>query len=116
MRVQTIWRDRHGTRAGADADAIDRQLHGERIDGSSGAQRHHEGSFDGLPDGAFVLHEGEPWVVVGAHVRHWTPGGYAERMPRPEGKTASVITPPSLVAILQAGWEPVVPLLHPSAR
>ena len=114
VRVQTIWRDRRGTRAGA--DAIDRQLHAERFDGGSGAQRHHEGSFDGLPDGAFVLHEGEPWVVVGADVRRWTPGGYAERMPRPEGKTASVITPPSLVAVLLAGWEPVVPLLHPSAR
>jgi hypothetical protein len=27
-----------------------------------------------------------------------------------------VITPPSLVAVLLAGWQPLVPLLHPSAR
>jgi hypothetical protein len=26
-----------------------------------------------------------------------------------------VITPPSLLAVLSAGWDPVVPLLHPSA-
>jgi hypothetical protein len=26
-----------------------------------------------------------------------------------------VITPPSLLALLRAGWEPVVPLLHPTA-
>jgi hypothetical protein len=26
-----------------------------------------------------------------------------------------VITPPSLVDVLRAGWEPVVPLVHPSA-
>jgi hypothetical protein len=26
-----------------------------------------------------------------------------------------LITPPSLVAVLAAGWEPLVPLLHPSA-
>jgi hypothetical protein len=26
-----------------------------------------------------------------------------------------MITPPSLVAVLRAGWHPLVPLLHPSA-
>jgi hypothetical protein len=26
-----------------------------------------------------------------------------------------LITPPSLVAVLRAGWRPAVPLLHPSA-
>jgi hypothetical protein len=26
-----------------------------------------------------------------------------------------VITPPSLVAVLRSGWEPLVPLLHPTA-
>ena len=113
-RLQTIWRDRYGDRPGA--DAIDRRLHAERLDAGSGAQRHHDGSFDVLPDGAFVLHEGEPWAVVGPRLRRWTPGGYAERMPRPEGRPARVITPPSLVAVLLAGWEPVVPLLHPSMR
>jgi hypothetical protein len=27
----------------------------------------------------------------------------------------TLVTPPSLVAVLAAGWQPVVPLLHPSA-
>jgi hypothetical protein len=26
-----------------------------------------------------------------------------------------VLTPPSLVAVLRAGWHPLVPLVHPSA-
>jgi hypothetical protein len=26
-----------------------------------------------------------------------------------------VITPPSLVELLRVGWDPLVPLLHPSA-
>jgi hypothetical protein len=26
-----------------------------------------------------------------------------------------LVTPPSLVEVLHRGWEPVVPLLHPSA-
>jgi hypothetical protein len=113
-RLQTIWRERHHRHPGA--DAIDGQLHAERLEPDSGAQRHHDGSFDGLPDGAFVLHGGEPWVVVGAGLRRWTPSGYVERVPRPDGMPARVITPPSLLAVLLAGWEPVVPLLHPSAR
>jgi hypothetical protein len=27
-----------------------------------------------------------------------------------------VITPPSLVSVLRAGWQPLVPLVHPSAH
>jgi hypothetical protein len=43
-------------------------------------------------------------------VLRWTPAGYAERAPRPAGERATVVTPPSLVAILRAGWEGAVPL------
>ena len=86
------------------ADAIDLQLHGERL-------QHHEASDP--PDGAFVLHAGEPWLVLGDAVLRWTPGGYTERAPRPAGR-ATVITAPSLVEVLKAGWEGAVPLLHPS--
>lgn len=87
------------------ADAIDLQLHGERL-------RHHEASD--LPDGAFVMHEGEPWLVLGDALLRWTPGGYTERAPRPAGR-AQVITASSLVEVLRQGWEGAVPLLHPSA-
>ncbi len=34
---------------------------------------------------------------------------------RPRRGVATVITPPSLVDVLRRGWEPVVPLLHPSS-
>jgi hypothetical protein len=107
-RLTEIWRELHPGQAGA--DAIDAQLHGERL------QRVHEASLDELPDGAFVLCEGAPWLVLGAELLRWTPAGYAERMPRPARKRAALVTPPSLVAVLSAGWQPLVPLLHPSAR
>jgi hypothetical protein len=93
----------HGERA----DAIDAKLHTER-------GRTHAVHFDELPDGAFVLHESEPWLVRGTNLLQWTPAGYAARTPRPAGK-AQLITPPSLVAVLRAGWQPLVQLLHPSA-
>ena len=95
------------------ADAIDRQLHEERLDGRS--QRLHDAPLDSLPDGAFVLRAGEPHLVLGAELLRWTAGGYDERIRRPGGP-AVLITPPSLVHVLRTGWQSVVPLVHPSAR
>ena len=89
------------------ADALDARLHAERL-------RNHHRAFDELPDGAFVLHDGEPWLVRGSQLLHWTPGGYDRRVPRPAGQ-AETITAPSFLATLAAGWDGVVPLLHPSA-
>ena len=113
-RFVAIWRDRHGGPNGA--DAIDAQLHSERIDPKTRTQLRHEAQLDGLPDGAFILREGEPWLVLGTELLRWTVAGYAELRPRPARRQAFLITPPSLVAVLQGGWQPLVPLLHPSAR
>ena len=54
--------------------------------------------------------------MLGAELLRWTPAGYTERSPRPAGGEAVLVTPPSLVAVLRAGWEPDVPLFHPSTR
>jgi hypothetical protein len=71
-----------------------------------------------LPDGTFVLVEERPWLVRGDALLEWNPAGYvAERRARPRGGTAVVLTPPSLVDVLRAGWAPAtVPFLHPTAR
>jgi hypothetical protein len=112
VRLGEIWRDLHPGQVGA--DAIDLQLHGERVAPGTRAQMHHAGAFERLPDGAFVILAGEPWLVLGSQLLRWTPAGYAERRPRPRRGAAVVITPPSLVAVLATGWSPLVPLLHPS--
>jgi hypothetical protein len=113
-RFVEIWRDIHPGQKGA--DAIDEQLHGERVDPVTRGQRHHDAQLDELPDGAFVLHDGAPWLVLGVELLRWTPGGYADRMPRPTHERAVPITPPSLLAVLRTDWKPVAPFLHPSAR
>ena len=97
---------------GLRADAIDERLHGERLDGAG--RRLHRAPASALPDGAFVLEEEDPWLVRGGELRRWTPTGYAERRPRPDGRTL-LLTPPTLVEVLRAGWSSDVPLLHPSA-
>jgi hypothetical protein len=112
-RLVALWRDLHPGQVGA--DAMDAQLHAERLEAGSRAQRRHEAPLDNLPDGAFVLRDGAPWLVRGGGLRAWTPAGYAARVPRPAGERATVITPPSLVDVLRAGWQGAVPLLHPTA-
>jgi hypothetical protein len=111
-RFAELWQGLHPGQVGA--DAIDAQLHAERV-GTDRAQRHHETSFDRLADGTFVLQDGEPWLVLGSQLLRWTPAGYGERTPRPVFAPALLVTPPSLTSVLAAGWEPAVPLLHPSA-
>ena len=108
VRFGELWRELHPGAVGA--DAIDAQLHAERVDGR--AQRLHEATLGDLPDGAFVLVGDEPWLVLGGGLLRWTPGGYEGS--RPLLARGLVITPPSLVEVLRAGWDGAVPLLHPS--
>ena len=90
-RFVEIWRELHPGQVGA--DAIDAQLHGERVAPGTRAQLHHEAALDGLPDGAFVLHEGAPHVALGSRLLRWTAAGYARvcqgraRTPRPTSRT-----------------------------
>jgi hypothetical protein len=113
VRLCELWGELHPGQKGA--DAIDLQLHGERWDAATRAQLHHAGEIGDLPDGAFVTLAGEPWLVLGGELLHWTPAGYDERRQRPQSGPATVVTPPSLQALLRTGWTPLVPLLHPSA-
>jgi hypothetical protein len=99
---------------GMRADAIDERLHGERLD-ASGTRRLHRASVEEVPDGAFVLDAGEPWLVLGAELLRWTPGGYTERARRRPTGDVELITPPLLVDVLRSGWRGSEPLLHPSA-
>jgi hypothetical protein len=89
------------------ADEIDVRLHEERLGPRA------EAPAD-LPDGAFVLLDDEPWLAVSGTLRRWTPAGYTDERPLGSGL---LITPPTLVAVLRAGWSSdAVPLLHPSGR
>jgi hypothetical protein len=113
VRFVELWSSDGAGPAGA--DAIDAMLHAERIDATTRARRLHRASLESLPAGAFVLEEGEPHVVLGSGLRRWTPAGYVGPSRNPGRRDVTLITPPSLVDVLRAGWEPVVPLLHSSA-
>jgi hypothetical protein len=105
--------DRFVALVGARADEIDERLHAERLDASR-MRRLHPARLRDLPDGAFVLEGGQPWLLLGGELLRWTPSGYTDRRPRSGGNVV-LITPPSLVEVLRTRWQGVVPLLHPSA-
>jgi hypothetical protein len=113
VRFGELWRGLHPGDSGA--DAVDGRLHAERVDPGRKGRRLHAAHLDGLPDGSFVLEEGEAHLVLGESLLCWTPAGYRERRAR-HGGPATLITPPSLVEVLRQGWSGAVPLLHPSAR
>jgi hypothetical protein len=106
-RLGETWRELHAGEAGA--DAIDRRLQEERMG------QPHRAPYGGLPDGAFVARAGAAWLVRGSEMLRWTPAGYTDRERRGRGE-AVVLTPPSLVALLRSGWDPLVPLIHPSGE
>jgi len=109
-----LWGEIHPSQTGA--DAIDAQLHGERIDPRTGERRLYEARFEDLPDGVFVLHEGSPYLVLGPELLAWSARGYLGRLRRPAAGRATMITPPSLMAVLETERMPVVPVLHPTAQ
>jgi hypothetical protein len=92
------------------APAMDKVLHAERLDGK--AKRTRPLGIDTLPDGAMIALDGEAFAVRGKSLLRWTMQGYAGTRPRPRGIEVELLTPPSIVAVLQAGYRP---LWHPSA-
>jgi hypothetical protein len=83
---------------------MDEVLHGERLQGR--AKRLHRRDIDALPDGAFVALDGDAFAVRGDRIQRWTPQGYNAEKPRPRGGTVDVLTPPAILAVLSAGYEP----------
>ncbi|PZS19306.1 MAG: hypothetical protein DLM57_04335 [Pseudonocardiales bacterium] len=95
------------------AKDMDRRLHGERIVRGTHRRRLHPRSWAELPSGTFTIVAGMPALVLDESVVPWTQAGYQRPLPRPSRGTATVITPPSSMAALSAGYRPQV---DPGAR
>jgi hypothetical protein len=95
----------------ASAAAMDDILQAERL--ADKAKRIHRRKLDTLPDGAMIALNGEAFAVRGDRLLRWTPAAYTEGRPRPRGIDVKVPTPPSMLAVLAAGY---APLWHPSAE
>ncbi len=93
------------------APAIDRTLHGERL--QDGRKRIHPLTMplNELPDGAVVASGGDAFTIVRGFGFRWTEQAYDP--PRKLGKVDGLLTPPSTLATMIAGY---APLLHPSVE
>lgn len=110
-RFMTLWAGNEGREGRAYVKEVDGVLHGERV-GRGGAKPLHAANMADLPDGSFVQFGRQPHLVLGDRLLAWSTGGYTEALPRPVGGDAWLITPPSIVAVLRAGY---APKLHASA-
>lgn len=84
-------------------DGFDRQVHGERLASALPGLRLER---DDLPDGAMAEIDGEAYAMKAEHLLHWSFDGYTHAVPRKSSMHARLLTPPSIVSILRAGYEP----------
>jgi len=100
------------------ANEINWRLNRERLRRGRGLDRGSDrllwtAALNDLPDGSVVLSEtGEASLVLGTYTFAFSFDGWVRPRPRATGVTVEVITPPTSVAALRHGFEPV---LHPSA-
>ena len=109
-RFRACWERGNGV-AGLLAKDIDAVLHRERLD--RGGKRLHPlpMPIERLPDGAMAQAGEGSYLIVGGKPLRWSFAGY-RHADAPIGE-ALLITPPSTLRALAAGFCPV---LHPSAR
>ena len=86
------------------AAEMDEVLHAERLRGR--AKRLHRRHVDELPDGAFAAFDGAAFAIRGSTLLRWTSEGHGAREPRPHRIAVDVLTPPAILAVLSAGYEP----------
>ncbi|MBD9373051.1 hypothetical protein IB238_10510 [Rhizobium sp. ARZ01] len=92
------------------AATMDAKLHAERLD--RGRKRLHalKVPLEDLPDGAMVASAEAAYLLANGLPYLWSPFGYQRAAKI--GPVDGVLTPPSMLAALAAGYSPV---LHPSA-
>lgn len=103
------WADATGTTPSA--PQIDAVLHRERLSG--GRKRVHPLACrpDALPDGAMVVETDCAYTIVGGRGFPWGIDGYGA--PIDPQHAQGLLTPPSIVAALRAGYRPQ---LHPTLQ
>ncbi len=91
-----------------DAGSMDATLHRERLDGRAKRQHELPTRIRELPDGTMIAAGDEAFTIVGGRAFRWSFAGY---LPAASPEDAQLLTPPSTLKALAAGYRPV---LHPS--
>ena len=89
------------------ADAIDRVLHAERLEGK-GRKRTYPAALSSLPDGTMVERAGSAHLIWNGKLRPWSFGGYGPAVGAAPDQNVVVLTPRSIVGAIRAGFVPQV--------
>jgi hypothetical protein len=108
-KFRAAWEEGNGV-SGARAGDIDAVLHRERLDGRAKWLHALPMPWQELPDGAMLQQGAKSFLIVRGRARQWSPAGYCAG--RIQFDDAMLLTPPSTLRALSAGYRPV---LHRSA-
>jgi hypothetical protein len=108
-RFRAAWERGNGVanRLARDIDAV---LHRERLSGRAKRLHPLPAPLEQLPDGAMVQEGNESYLILQGRALLWSPAGYHRAQGVPHA--AMLLTPPSTLRALSAGYRPV---LHRSA-
>ncbi|MER9299993.1 hypothetical protein NKI38_26365 [Mesorhizobium sp. M0621] len=97
------------------APQVDKRLHKERLASGGKPPAVAVEELAGLPDGAMVGDGGNAYALRGGRALRWSFAGYGPPADFDllEGKTLSLLTPATTLAVLYHGFRPV---WHPSAQ
>jgi hypothetical protein len=107
-----LWAETKDASVRAMADDMDVALHAERLTAER-SKRTYYAPVDALPGGSFIRWQGAPHLLLAGWLLPWDFSGYGTPVERPSSGTVEVLTPPSIVAVLSAGF---CPSLHPTAH
>lgn len=111
VRFAELWQATEGAGGRAAAPHMDNRLQPERLD-AQGRKVVFHARFAELPDGSFVRHRGAAALVRAGGLWPWSFEGYGSGFAIAEETLMEVLTPRSIVRVLNAGFEPGV---HQSA-
>ena len=110
-----LWAHARGWPAPARAPEMDLVLQAERV-GRHGQKVTFMAQLGSLPVGSFIRLANAPeavgYLVQEDRLLAWSPAGYGKSTPLNRRRQVEVLTPRSVVAVLSAGYRP---MLHPSA-
>lgn len=114
VRFAEAWASAHALPQRPSAPEMDLVLHRDRLAPARG-KAVFEADIATLPDGACIRldADGPPYLIAAKKLFPWSFSGYGPPRQRSHSGLVHVLTPASIVAVLSAGYRP---MLHPSAE
>lgn len=97
-----IWQECLGVISGSVADGIDKTLHQQRTSPLSNLYDH---ELKNLPDGTMVRSGKDCFALKNGQFHEWSGTGYKKK--KTVLKNAELLTPRSILAVLENGYQPV---------